>query len=262
MEFCWMLPVIPNKVEECIRQSILAEQNHFDSLLVSSLPKGLDPWVLAASIGNLTESIRLLVAQNTNFAHPFTTSKALHSLNWMTNGRADLNVVTGSFVPELAKLGKIDNHAVRYRRTKEFVEVLQLLRLGPVTYRGEFYELENAECVPRLPSDTSSRLYVAGSSEEARNVAGTLSDRYVMYAHAIETVAGHFQHVVQTAARNGRTVQCGLFIDIIARTTDAEAWEAAERMLAAYSPAHRRMNKMFMLQSDSVGVKSIWRCSN
>lgn len=130
MEFCWMLPVIPNKVEECIRQSILAEQNHFDSLLVSSLPKGLDPWVLAASIGNLTESIRLLVAQNTNFAHPFTTSKALHSLNWMTNGRADLNVVTGSFVPELAKLGKIDNHAVRYRRTKEFVEVLQLLRLG------------------------------------------------------------------------------------------------------------------------------------
>lgn len=255
MEFNWLLPVIAERAEACIQQAVLAEQHGFDALLVSSLPLGMDAWVLAGLLGASTSRIRLLVAQNTGLAHPYAVGKALHSLAVLTKGRADLNIVSGSLGTGWGKHGE-DPHAKRYRRTREFIEILRQLQLGPVTYAGEFFELQHAESVVAAAYRQSAQLYVAGSSEEAQDIAGLAGDRYVMYAHSIERVSENFRQAMNAAARRGRTLRCGLFIDIIARPTNAEAWEAAERMLSSHPPARHRLNRLFLQRSDSVGVRS------
>ncbi|MDR0267454.1 LLM class flavin-dependent oxidoreductase [Paenibacillus sp.] len=260
IEYCWVLPVsapegFAYEFNESIVEAKLAEASGFDQVLVSILSKSSDPWVLAANIARETEEIRILVAQNTNFSLPTITAKAANTLNETCRHRIDLNIVTGSVKSELAKDIRPDDHGTRYRRTKEFVELLKLLQLGDTTYTGEFYQVVNNQVYPAPTPGKQPRIYVAGASEEAMSIAAHYGDTYVMYASPTKTAAKQYADVLQRAAEANRSVSCSIYIDIIARPTSEQAWEAARGQLSKYEALGKKMNQLFYQTVDSVGHK-------
>lgn len=163
MKFSWVLPDNNslNKFEDeetflnkNIEEAKLAERNGFDSILVSSTPNSFDPWILATYLAMKTERIKLIVAQNTSHVLPSSTLKALNTLNYITNNRIDINVVTGSSKEGILKDTKYLNHEIRYKRTYEFLELLQKLRKGICSHEGEFFQVNNATIYPKIRGRT------------------------------------------------------------------------------------------------------------
>ncbi len=259
MDFCWALPVVATTAydqlcQAYIDQSQRAERHHFDSVLLSLTPTSVDPFVMGTGIGLNTTSIRILIAQNTNHLLPTYTAKAVNTLNALIGDRVDINVVTGSAALTLSKDSKPDTREVRYARTKEYMDVLQRLRRGITTYTGDFYHLENCNIYPKENPDKRSRYFVAGSSEEAMQAAGEHGDAYILYACDRKSMAAHFRKVRAIAATHARTVTCGVLVDIIARETTGEAWEAARELLDQTPEAVKRLTKLFIDNADSVGL--------
>ncbi|PPB13016.1 LLM class flavin-dependent oxidoreductase [Brevibacillus laterosporus] len=259
MEFCWALPVVPtDQYQELYRaytdQALRAEKNNFDGVLVSSTPTSVDPFIASTKIGLETTSIRILLAQNTNHCLPTYTAKALNTLNQMINHRADVNVITGSSSIALSREAHADPHTTRYQRTKEFMEIIQLLRKGTSSYKGEFFHISNCDIYPKENVEKRGRYFVAGSSEEAMKIAAHYGDAYILYACEFELINKHYNKVKQMALEKGRSISCGVLVDIIARQTSEEAWHAANELLENTSPITKRMTRAFLKTSDSVGL--------
>ncbi|GGA37420.1 FMNH2-dependent monooxygenase [Kroppenstedtia guangzhouensis] len=261
MEFCWGLPVIPTPqtkdlLEEYVDQSRQAEANHFDSVLVSVAPTSVDPMVAATLIGIRVKGVRVLVAQNTNQMLPTVTAKALNTLNKLVGDRVDINIVSGSASMVLSRDGKPESHEVRYARTKEYVDLLQQLRRGVTTFKGDFYQVENSDIYPKENPERRARYFVAGSSEAAMRVAAQYGDAYILYAMDRQTLREHFSKVRDYAKEYGREqIQCAVLVDIIARETTEEAFEAAYELLEKTPAALKRMTKLFLNNADSVGLR-------
>ena len=185
MEFCWVLPDnstiyktdnIKQFYERNIEEAKTAESCGFCSTLISSTPESLDPWILATKIAECTKNIRLVVAQNSNHMLPSYTAKAANTLNFISGNRVDINVVTGSSVSSISKNSKFEDHTKRYLRTSEYVEVLKRIYSGNCSFKGKFYELSNAKVFPPNDAEWCTRLFVAGSSNEAAQIAARFGD--------------------------------------------------------------------------------------
>ncbi|SFS44373.1 LLM class flavin-dependent oxidoreductase [Marininema halotolerans] len=260
MEFCWGLPVIPTPqtkdlLDAYIDQSKRAEANGFDSVLVSVAPTSVDPFVASTLIGMNTESIRILVAQNTNQMLPTVTAKAVHTLNQLIGDRVDVNVVTGSASMVLARDGKPEPHGVRYQRTKEYIDLIQQLRRGVTTYAGRFYQVENSDIYPKENPEHRARYFIAGSSEAAMQVAAEHGDAYILYATDRNTLKEHFTKVQNYGKEYGHSdIPCAVLVDIIARETTEEAFQTANELLERTPTTLKRMTKLFLKNADSVGL--------
>ncbi|MCU5273562.1 LLM class flavin-dependent oxidoreductase [Bacillus cereus] len=261
VEFCWGLPVIPTPqtkelLEEYVNQAKRAEKNNFDSVLVSIAPTSVDPMIAASMIGMNTEFVKILVAQNTNQMLPTVTAKALNTLNSLIGNRADINIVTGSASLVLARDGLPEPHHVRYARTKEYIELLQQLRRGVTSYKGEFYQVENSDIYPKEDLSRSARYFVAGSSEEAMRVAAEYGDAYILYATDRKSLREHYQTVNNYAKQYEREkIPGAILVDIIARETSEEAYKEAYELLERTPAALKRMTKLFLDNADSVGLR-------
>src|SRR5687768_11621916 len=79
-----------------------------DRLIEPSRPTGPphEGWTLLTALAAVTERVRLgvLVASNT-FRHPAVTAKMADTLDHVSNGRAEVGIGAGWYVPEHEKFG-------------------------------------------------------------------------------------------------------------------------------------------------------------
>lgn len=258
MKFCWNLPVSAKDFNtvyhDTINQARKAEVLKFDQVLISSLQHAPDPWILATQVAAMTNDIRILVAQDTNHILPSVTEKALATLNNLSNNRVDLNIITGSSLTELSRNALPLSHENRYKRTEEYVEVLKKLRKGTLTYKGEFYQLTNADIHPKYDNE-KSMIFIAGSSQDAMKISSKYGHVQLIYANTPNKVREQLDYLKKMAASFNRNVDFGIFIDIIARRSSTEAWDAAHRMIQKVPKLQRRLNRLFLNNTDSVGHK-------
>lgn len=238
MEFCWMLP--EGNLETILQQTQFAEAGGFQSVLLINANSYMDPWIMATVLTQETEQIRILVAQNTSYCLPTTTAKAFNTLSLISAGRIDLNVVTGSSQVELGKMTRAGDHASRYKRTKEFIDLYLRLQQGGIThYHGDCFDVQNAELFPKRDVPTG-RLFMAGSSQEAMAIAAEFADGYLVFGHELNEIEQHFtsfrEWLPELRTNLNPNPHCGIMIDIIARETTEEAWEAAYHFLESASP--------------------------
>ncbi|MBJ8030403.1 LLM class flavin-dependent oxidoreductase [Bacillus cereus group sp. N21] len=255
MPFCWGLPVDTESLETNVEQAILAEKHNFDAVLVGSKQKALDPWVMASHLSKFTSTIRFLVAQNTNQVTPIHSSKSLHSLAYITSGRVDINIVSGGAVQEIINM---DSHTNRYSRTKEFAEIFTILKnQGEVyQYKGDNFFVEKYNLFPKLNKSFISNVCVAGSSEEAIDIAAAYADIYLVYANDLKIMQNWYSMVKSKAEKLNRNVTCGLLIDVIARETSEEAWQEAYCLEKKFTPMQKKMKKLYLNTVDSVGTEA------
>lgn len=232
-----------------------AEVNGFEAVLT---PTGLwceDAWLTAASLIDATETLKFLVAFRPGLASPTLAAQMATTLQWQSRGRLLVNVVTGGEASEQRAFGDFLDKEGRYERCGEFLDVVRSLWTSedPVSFSGNHIRIENA-VLGRRP-DPLPGIFFGGSSPAAGTVAARYADTYLTWGEKPEAVAAKIGWINSLAAAQGRTLDHGLRVHVIARETSEQAWAEADRLLGALDPKVVASAQENLARSESEGQR-------
>lgn len=195
-------------------------------ILIYADNAAVDPWLVAQSVVAATQRLWPLVAVQPVYMHPYTVAKMVSSIALLHGRRVALNMVSGGFKNDLAALGDDVSHDDRYARLVEYTSIVkQLLQGERVSCEGAFYKVGGLRLAPSLPPSLMPEIFVAGSSPAGLDAAirlGAVAVKYPRPPGEEESSDGSVRKAVRVA--------------VVARGTDAEAWEAAH----AFYPPDRK----------------------
>ncbi len=139
---------------------------------------GLDPlpaltWAAAATT-RMRVRTTVIAA---DFRNPIILAKALASIDFLSNGRLDFGIGAGWWRRDYRMLGvPFDRASVRIRRMAEVIEIVRRFWQGDdFSYKGEFFDLEQAAAGPR-PVQTHLPIVIGGGGPKLLAVAGRHAD--------------------------------------------------------------------------------------
>jgi len=243
-----------------------AEAEGFYSLLIPTrFSNGLfeqnaplaETWTMATALAAITKKIRFLIALRPGFISPGLFAQMAATLDRISNGRIDINIVPGGIQGDFERLGEHSDHSHRYTRAEEFIEVCQKLWASPdpVIYKGNHIQLNGAICSPG-PIGDGPRIYMGGASEAALGLAGRKSDVYLAWITPKDKMAAFFNMARQQFAKAKRAPSFGLRTHIIVRSKESQAWEAAEELLSNASTIVKEQRQAVFAGSAMVGQKA------
>lgn len=127
-----------------------------------------DPWVTLAAVGAVTEKLKLItgVAALPRYK-PHVLARTLVGLDLLSAGRVILGAGAGVDF-DFAPFGEATDARIRGRMLDEGLAVLAGLLSGePLTYRGSFYQAENAQLVPAPVQQPRIPVWIGGDSPAA-----------------------------------------------------------------------------------------------
>ncbi|HET9014647.1 MAG TPA: LLM class flavin-dependent oxidoreductase [Thermomicrobiaceae bacterium] len=124
-----------------------------DHYIQPSHPDGpyFEGWTLLAGLAAVTQRIRIgvLVSSNT-FRHPALLAKEAVTVDHISNGRLELGIGAGWYVPEHEKFGldfpRPGELVGRFREAVEIVD--RLMRNDVSSYEGRYYRIDDAPFRP------------------------------------------------------------------------------------------------------------------
>ncbi|WP_234729645.1 LLM class flavin-dependent oxidoreductase [Acidocella facilis] len=158
-----------------------------------------DPMVLLPALAAVTERIGLIATGSTTFDAPYNLARKFASLDALSNGRAGWNIVTTSNPDAALNFGMDEHmdHAMRYRRAREFYEVVTGLwdsfadnafsrdvesgiffdpaKLHTLNHDGEFFKVRGPLNVAR-PVQGWPVIVQAGASGDGRQLAAETAE--------------------------------------------------------------------------------------
>ena len=240
----------PPSYETFSRIAQNAERSGFSTILVpTALWSGhygpqapaWDSIVNAAAVATATKSLKLLLAVRVGVIDPAFCARILASLDELSRGRILYNIVTGGAA--MAKFGETLDHDDRYRRTEEYVRILDgLWTQDNFSFEGKYYQFKDATVYPKPVQKPRIPLYMAGSSEIAREIAVRHADYSVFWGESPQQVAERVQDMEKRLEGTGKKLKYVTRFQIVARETEGEAYEAAQELLSQVDPevlAHR-----------------------
>ena len=245
-------PMLKSSWEHCRDIVMQAEAGGFDNILLpSGYELGIDTTAFAAGIAPLLKRMRLLMATRIGEVWPPQLARQIATIDRMLGGRLTVNIISSDLPGE--KLAS----APRYARTVEAMSILKTLLNGqPLDHDGEFWKLKLDP--PRITtvSGKAPLLYFGGLSEDAREAAAQGCDVFLMWPDKRETIAAIIADMTARAAKHGRTLKYGYRAHMIVRDTEAEARDAATRLLSKLDEATGAAIRAKSLDSTSVGVQA------
>ncbi|SFM35091.1 FMNH2-dependent dimethyl sulfone monooxygenase [Methylobacterium pseudosasicola] len=233
-----------------------AEELGFDLVFALSqwLPKGgyggvfngqaLDSFTTIAALVALTKRILLISTMHVLYGpwHPLHLAKFGATLDHISKGRWGINVVTGHRAVEHEMFGwdRIE-HDRRYELAAEFVEVLQRLWQDEenFSFEGQSSWRMRGGYVSPKPHYGRPILVNATGSDAGIAFAGRYSDIVFITSPAgsdiqstLEALPAHTDKVKRSARQVGRAVRTLINPLVIARPTEKEAWDLADRIVA------------------------------
>jgi alkanesulfonate monooxygenase len=228
-----------------------AEAQGFRNILCpSSYQVGQDTLSFVAAGSQVTERINMLAAVRCGEMQPIMLARTLATLDHMLAGRLTVNVISSDFP------GEKEDSALRYRRSREVVEILkQAWTRDEIVYAGEVYRFEGLTTDPARPYQTGGPLlYFGGYSPDALELCGQHCDVYLMWPEPKAQLAERMRAVNAVAERYGRTLDYGLRVHVIVRDTEAEAREYAEHLVSRLDDELGTLIRERALDAGSLGV--------
>jgi len=228
-----------------------AERQGFRNILCpSSYQVGQDTLSFVAGCAPITERINMLAAIRCGEMQPIMLARTVATLDHMLEGRLTLNVISSDFPGETA------DSALRYRRSREVVEILkQAWTRDEITYTGEVYDFKGVWTDPARPYQTGGPLlYFGGYSPHALELCGQHCDVYLMWPETKDMLAQRMKAVHEVAEKYGRTLDYGLRVHMIVRDTEQEAKEYAEHLVSRLDDEYGRLIRDRAHDSTSLGV--------
>ncbi|MEN8161917.1 MAG: LLM class flavin-dependent oxidoreductase, partial [Myxococcota bacterium] len=245
-------PALRSSFAHCRDIVLAAERGGFDGcLLPSGYALGIDSVAFAGGVAPLLSRMQLLVAVRCGELWPPMLARQLATLDQMLGGRLTVNIISSDLA------GAPLDAEPRYRRSIEVMEVLRELLDGKaVSRRGEFHELEVEPPRLRTVSGRCPPFYFGGFSEAAREAAARAADVYLLWPDRMDRVAETMADLRRRAARYGRTLRFGYRAHVIVRESEAEAREAARRLVSRLEPEAGAAIRRRSLDHASAGVRA------
>ena len=252
---------------EYLRQVVeTAERNGFYSLLIPTrFANGLfeekaplaETWTTVTALAAVTGKIRFLIAIRPGFISPGLFAQMAATLDQISGGRIDLNVVPGGIQGDFERFGETSDHANRYERAEEFIAALRALwqKPEPVDFDGQFINLRGALVSPGVVNG-GPKFYLGGASDRALDLAGKQSDVYLAWILPQDQIAAHIARADARFEAAGREAAYGLRTHIIVRETEAEAWDAAEDLLSEAASVVRGQRSSAFAGTAMVGQRA------
>lgn len=243
-------PQLRSSWEHCRNIVLTADRYGYDNVLLpSGYALGIDNTAFCAGIATLTQQIRLLLAVRTGELVVPQLARQIATLDQMAGGRVVINIIS-SDIP-----GEQLSSEARYRRSTEVMFVLrQLLNREPVDFRGDFVQL--AVDPPRVGtlSGQCPPFYFGGLSDAAKECAASGADVFLMWPDTVAKVREVVAEMDERAAAKGRALRYGWRSHVIVRETEAEAKEAARRLIGRLDDQTGAEIRQRSLDSASAGV--------
>ena len=245
-------PKLASSWEHCRDIVMQAEAGGFDNILLpSGYALGIDTTAFAAAIAPMLRRIRLLMAVRIGEMWLPQLARQIATIDRMLGGRLTINIISSDLPGETLA------SAPRYARTVEAMAILkQMLNGEAIDHHGEFFKLQLAP--PRIGtvSGKAPQFYFGGLSPDAREAAASGCDVFLMWPDRRETVAAIIADMTERAARHGRTLRFGYRAHVVVRDTEAEARQAADRLLSKLDAAQGEAIRAKSLDSRSAGVQA------
>ncbi|WP_312688636.1 FMNH2-dependent alkanesulfonate monooxygenase [Kosakonia sp.] len=231
-----------------------ADRLGFSGVLIPTGRSCEDAWLVAASLIPVTQRLKFLVALRPSVTSVTVAARQAATLDRLSNGRALFNLVTGSDPQELAGDGVFLNHTERYEVSSEFTHVWRRLLEGEtVDFEGKHVHVRGAKLFFPPVQQPRPPLYFGGSSDVAQDLAAEQVDLYLTWGEPPGAVKEKIDQVRAKAAAHGRKVRFGIRLHIIVRETNAEAWQAADRLISHLDDETIATAQAAFARQDSVG---------
>ncbi len=187
----------------------------------------LEPLTLLSALAVSTTHIGLVGTLTASYWEPYNVARQFASLDNISNGRAGWNVVTTGLEGAAQNYGREAHfdHAVRYARAREFVEVVQGLwdsyeddafprdketgvfldkaKQHKLNHKGEFFSVAGPLALSRSRQGQPV-IFQAGDSNEGRNLGAAIADATFASAENFETGQAYYKDLKSRAAALGR----------------------------------------------------------
>jgi len=192
----------------------------------------VDPWLVSQVIVQSTARLCPLVAVQPVYMHPYAVAKMAASLGFMHGRKLWLNMVAGGFKNDLLALDDTTPHDKRYQRLVEYTLIIKRLLASaePVSFEGEFYRVRNLRMTPPLDAELAPGILVSGSSPAGLEAAQAIGATAVKYPRPPKAYLGTPPPETVGCAEG---IGCGVRVGIVARATEAQAWEVAQARFPA-----------------------------
>ncbi|PRH78124.1 LLM class flavin-dependent oxidoreductase, partial [Streptomyces solincola] len=241
---------------------------------------GFEPLTLLSAIAVATERIGLIATVSTTFNEPFHTARKFASLDHISGGRAGWNIVTSGTVQEARNFGFDEHleHALRYERAREFVEVATGLwdsweddavvldraagiyadprKVRPIGHQGVHFGVQGPLNVPRSPQG-HPLLVQAGSSEDGREFAARYAEAVFTAQQTLADGQAFYKDLKSRLARHGRReddVRVLPGIAPVIGSTEAEARALEQELTDLQVPEYGLAQLSGMLGVDLTGL--------
>lgn len=240
---------------EYLRQLAIAiDQLGYAGALLPTGKSCEDAWITASSLIAVTQRMKFLVAIRPGISSPGMGARMASTFDRLSKGRLLVNVVTGGDPSELAGDGLHLDKTARYELTDEFLHVWRGVMQGEVVdFEGEHLSVKGSKLLFPPVQEPYPPLYFGGSSAIAKEIAAKHVDLYLTWGEPPDQVAEKIAEVRSLAAKYGRTLRFGIRLHVIVRETEAEAWDAAHRLIRHLDDATIAAAQAAMATSDSEG---------
>lgn len=221
-----------------------------------------EPITLLSALAMVTKRIGLVATVSTTYNEPYTVARKFASLDYISNGRAGWNLVTSAAAAE-SKNFNLDQHlahADRYKRAREFVEVVTGLwdgwaddafvydqesgiyfdtdKVEVLNHKGTYFSVQGPLNIPRPPQG-HPLMVQAGLSDDGRELAAETAEILFTAQPSLEDARSYYADVKGRMAKYGRSpdslsIMPGV-VTVIGRTR-AEAEEQEARLKALTHP--------------------------
>jgi FMN-dependent oxidoreductase (nitrilotriacetate monooxygenase family) len=240
----WRHPEIPGdasvSLDFYIKQAQKSEEGKFDFVFIAdalhmnafSNPHYLnrfEPLTILSALAAVTTHIGLVGTLSTTYSEPFSAARQFASLDMLSGGRAGWNVVTSGLEKTALNFSqKVEDHpdhATRYRKAHEFIEVMQGLwssweedafirdkasgvffdqeKMHELNHTGEFFQVKGPLNIARS-NQGEPVIFQAGSSENGIELAAKKAEAVFAIMPSIEEAKGYYKDVKQRALTYGR----------------------------------------------------------
>jgi FMN-dependent oxidoreductase (nitrilotriacetate monooxygenase family) len=221
-----------------IENARLAEAAKFDLVFLVDSPfitpdtaphflNRLEPLTLLSALAVSTSKIGLVGTLTTSYWEPYNVARQFASLDNISHGRAGWNVVTTGLEGASRNYGREEHldHAVRYRRAREFVDVVKGLwdsyeddafprdrekrifldkaKQHALNHQGEFFSVAGPLALSRSKQGQPV-IFQAGISDSGRDLAAQIAEGTYAGVDGFEDAQAYYADVKGRAAALGR----------------------------------------------------------
>jgi alkanesulfonate monooxygenase len=210
------------------------EQADFDRALIGYFSDAPDGFLIGAHAATATQRLGLLLAHRPGFISPTLAARKLATLDQLSNGRLAVHIIAGGSNADQAKDGDFTDHASRYRRVSEYIDLLRRTWTSatPFDHAGEFYRVLGAYSDIRCKQSPHIPVYGGGGSNDAIRALASHVDHYMLWGEPLRETAEFMAQVSQAAMAAGTSPpRFSLSTRPILGETDDKAWDRARDIL-------------------------------